>query len=98
MFPGFIATYRPSYEVGIFSMRSVPVTTVEYPYSIFTHRRERLEEANEAMLIINLCKYRSVSVWRRQAQEEANLELWSRRHCGCGCVWFEWETDARQRL
>lgn len=47
-------SYSFSNERGIVAMGSVPIASVEYPHGIFTEIRERLEEADEAALVVDL--------------------------------------------
>jgi hypothetical protein len=47
-------TDSTSDEVGIFAMCGVPVASVEDTDHIIAYGRERFEEANEAMLVVDL--------------------------------------------
>jgi hypothetical protein len=42
-------------EHGIASVGGVPVASVEYPHGIVADVWERLEEADEAALVVDLC-------------------------------------------
>lgn len=57
-------SYSFSNEHGIVAMGGVPVASVEYSHGIFTEIWQRLEEADEAALVVDLAFPMSDSAFR----------------------------------
>lgn len=62
-----LKAYSLGDEVGVISMGSIPIASVENAYRVFGDDGKRLEEANEAALVIEL------QFWLAMAESVASV-------------------------